>query len=534
MYKIMLADDEGIMIDSLKYIIEKEFGDECVVEFAKTGRSVIELAEEFRPDIAIMDIQMPGINGIEAMKEIRSFAKGTIFIVMSAYDKFDYAKEAIKLGVMEYITKPMERTKIVAAIRKAMSLIDSEREKRSNELLIKEKLETVEPIIESGLIYNILLKEQFREDIESYKSILSLDTDYGFMLAVVCGDSQEGSHMTNAVGSSVRISARYKEIRENLKESFDCIVGTVMANKIAVMIPCKNETEDYNERIELINKAREVARTLRKRTDIFFRIGIGGIKELENLSESYQEALKALVVSTGSVAHVDDLPIACEYEENYPVNLENSLFSSVEKGDTNGAISAADSFFEWMRDTSYQNLMSVRLKALEFVLRAESIAYRNGGQVYVFSSRDEYLPQIMDMGDLDQIKQWFLNKINDACRNVQNKREERASSLIEQAKAFIRNNYSKDISLDEVSRQANISPYYFSKIFKEETGENFIEYLTNIRIDKAKELLINTEYSMKEICTMCGYADPNYFSRSFKKNVGLSPTEYKEGKNVEA
>lgn len=534
MYKIMLADDEGIMIDSLKFIIEKEFGDECVVEFAKTGRSVIELAEEFRPDIAIMDIQMPGINGIEAMKEIRTFAKGTVFIVMSAYDKFDYAKEAIKLGVMEYITKPMERTKIVAAIRNAMKQIDADRQKRSNELLIKEKLETVEPIIESGLIYNILLKEHFREDIDSYKSILGLESDYGFMLAVVCGDNQEGNHMTNAVGSSVRISARYKEIRENLKEAFDCIVGTVMANKIAVMVPCRDMNEDYNERIELINKAREVARTLRKRTDIFFRIGIGGVKELENLNESYQEALKALVVTTGSVAHVDDLPLACEYEENYPVNLENNLFANLEKGDFEGTVSAADSFCEWMRDTSAGSLMSVRLKCLEFVLRAESIAYRNGGQVYVFSSREEYLPQIMDMSDIDTIKQWFMTKISDACKNVLNKREERASSVIEQAKAFIRQNYSKDISLDEVSRQANISPYYFSKIFKEETGENFIEYLTNIRIEKAKDLLINTEYSMKEICTMCGYADPNYFSRSFKKNVGLSPTEFKEGKNVEA
>ena len=138
MYKIMLADDEGIVIDSVKFIIEKEFGDKCVVEFAKTGRSVIELAESFRPDIAVMDIQMPGINGIEAMKEIRSFSKNTIFIVMSAYDKFDYAKEAIKLGVLEYITKPMERTKIVDALKKAMDKIDSDREKRSNELLIKE------------------------------------------------------------------------------------------------------------------------------------------------------------------------------------------------------------------------------------------------------------------------------------------------------------------------------------------------------------------------------------------------------------
>lgn len=118
MYKIMLADDEGIVIDSLKFIIEKEFGEECSVEYAKTGRSVIELAEKFRPDIAIMDIQMPGINGIEAMKEIRKSNKNVLFIVMSAYDKFDYAQEAIKLGALEYITKPMERTKIVSVLKK--------------------------------------------------------------------------------------------------------------------------------------------------------------------------------------------------------------------------------------------------------------------------------------------------------------------------------------------------------------------------------------------------------------------------------
>ena len=127
MYKIMLADDEGIVIDSLKFIIQKEFGDCCEIEFAKTGRSVIELAESYRPDIAVMDIQMPGINGIEAMKEIRSFSRNTVFIVMSAYDKFDYAKEAIKLGVMEYITKPMERTKIIEALKRAMAKIASRR-----------------------------------------------------------------------------------------------------------------------------------------------------------------------------------------------------------------------------------------------------------------------------------------------------------------------------------------------------------------------------------------------------------------------
>lgn len=534
MYKIMLADDEGIMIDSMKFIIEKEFGSECIVQFAKTGRSVIELAEEFRPDIAIMDIQMPGINGIEAMKEIRTFSKNTIFIVMSAYDKFDYAKEAIKLGVMEYLTKPMEKNKIVAAIRKAMSLIDAEREKRTNELIIKEKLETIEPIIENGFIYNILIQEHFREDIESYKSILGMESNHGYMIAVVFGDEQQGNHMTNAVGSGVKMTGKYKEVREGLKEFFNCYVGAVMANKIAVMVSCSSDKIDYNERIELINRARECARYLKKKTDVSFRIGIGSVKQLTDLNDSYQEALKALVDTTGSVAHADDLPIGCEYEENYPVDLEKKLFEQVEKGDIDGSKVTAGDFFDWMRETNSSNLNTIRLKVLEFVLWAEHLAYENGGFTYQLNSRDNYLPEVLGTNDLDVIKKWFIDKVADASRMVLNKQDEKSESTMEIAKDYIRNNFAKDISLDDVSRKLNISPYYFSKIFKEETGENFIEYVTNIRIDTAKELLMDKTYSMKEICSMCGYSDPNYFSRTFKKNVGVTPTEYRDGKTSEA
>lgn len=530
MYKIMLADDEGIVIDSVKFIIEKEFGEECIVEFAKTGRSVIELAEKFRPDIAIMDIQMPGINGIEAMKEIRQNNNNVIFIVMSAYDKFDYAKEAIKLGVMEYITKPMERTKIVTAIRNAMELVDKERIRRSNDLIIKEKLETVVPIIESGLIYNILLQEHFEEDIENYKTMLGINSDYAYMIAVVCGDEQDGNHMTNAVGSSVRMQKHYQEVRESLKEYFNCMVGTVMANKLAVLVPYEHAVMEYNERIELIERARELVRRLRKKTDISFRIGISGVGELGSLADSYNKALNALVITTGSVAHVDDLPIGCQYAGDYPIHLEKRIFEEVEKGDVNNAVTTAGAFFDWMAETSPESLMEIRTKVLEFVLWSEHIAYQKGGMTYQFNSRQDYLPALMSMSNLHQIKSWFMDKVMEAARNVLSKRTEKSNSIIENAKEYMKQYYYKDISLDDVSRVVNISPYYFSKIFKEDTGENFIEYLTGIRIEKAKELLETTEYSMKEICSMVGYSDPNYFSRSFKKNVGVTPTEFKEGK----
>lgn len=528
MYRIMLADDEGIVIDSMKFIIDKEFGSECQVEYAKTGRSVIELAERFRPDIAVMDIQMPGINGIEAMREIQKFSPNTIFIVMSAYDKFDYAQEAIKLGVLEYINKPMERTKVVATLKRAMESIDADRRKRSEDLLIKEKLEIVEPIIESGFIYNVLLKEKFDYDIDSYRSILGIDVNYGYMMAFVCGDSQEGNHMTNAVGSSVRMSMHYNEVRDIIKENFQCKVGSVMANKIAVLVPYDDDTMDYNNRISLIDKARELVRTLRKQQDSSFRIGIGRVKPLVDLGESYSEALNALLVSDSSVAHSDDLPIGCDYEENYPIDIENKIFESVQKGDVDGTLSYADMFVNWMIENSNGNLNSVRLKTLEFAMRAESLAYLNGGWVYKFHSRDSYLTDIMNLSSKEEFITWFNDKLTVVCHNIQGKHEEKSNDVIKIAKDYIKDNFSKDISLDDVSRVVGISPYYFSKIFKEGCGENFIEYLTNIRIEKAKELLMESDRSMKEICMMCGYSDPNYFSRTFKKNVGITPTEYKD------
>jgi len=528
MYKIMLADDEGIVIDSVKFIIEKEFGDKCVIEYAKTGRSVIELAETFRPDIAIMDIHMPGINGIDSMKEIRKTNSNVIFIVMSAMDRFEYAKEAIKLGVLEYITKPMEKTKLLAALKKAMSVVDKEREKRSNDLMIREKLEIVVPVIESGLIYEILLQEHFSEDIESYKTMLGIHEDYAYMMTLVYGDSQEGNHMTNAVGSSVKMQQYYQSVRAELKDCFQCIVGSVMANKIAVLVPYDKPTMEFAERSQLIEKARALVREMRKRYSISFRIGISRVKELKNMADAYSEAVNSLIITAGSVAHADDLPIGCDYEEDYPVYIERQMFEELEKGNIEQTMSAARNFFDWMTSSHADSIMDIRLKSLEFVLWAEHIAYEKGGMTYQFNSRNDYLTTIMNLTDYEQMKIWFVDKIGAACRNVMCKREESSNNVVDIAKEYIKNNYSKALSLDEVSFYVNISPYYFSKIFKEGTGENFIEYLTNIRMEKAKELLSTSDYSMKEIGVMVGYSDPNYFSRSFKKNVGVTPTEYKE------
>ncbi|MGN0301181.1 MAG: response regulator, partial [Lachnospiraceae bacterium] len=209
MYRIMLTDDEGIVLNSLTFLVEKNFEGQFEIETAKSGRAAIETAEHFRPDVIFMDIQMPGINGIDAMREIREFLPGVIFIVLTAYDKFDYAKEAINLGVMEYINKPFNQQAIVDVINQAVKELDLRREKRRNELRTKERLETVVPIIENGFVFSLILHEHFEEDISNYKNLLGIEAEYGFMMVIVFGDSQQDNYMTNNIGSSIRAQTTY-------------------------------------------------------------------------------------------------------------------------------------------------------------------------------------------------------------------------------------------------------------------------------------------------------------------------------------
>lgn len=532
MYKILLADDEGIVIESLKFMIEKELANNCEIRYAKTGRSVIELAETFRPDIAFMDIQMPGINGIDAMKEIRKANSNIIFIIMTAYDKFDYAREAINLGVLEYLNKPANREKIIEVLRRATDIIDAERKKRSEDLLIKEKMETVVPIIQNGLISNFLFREHFDEDISNYKSLLEIDDNYGYMAVIIAGREQVGNHMTGAVAAGITIQNIYQEIRPIIESYIPGIIGFVMANKIPVLVTRDSLGFEYDERTEMIEKARVLVRKLSEKFDINFRVGIGSVKPLENMAESYNEALSVLIETTGRVGHIDDIPIGCKYEEDYPIDIEKRLFDVVSKGRISETVNVANDFFDWMEESQKEYIEDVRLKVLEFVLWAEHMAYENGNDVYHFRSRTSYMSDVTSMNDFATLRNWFVNKIKDAASIVSKRSENRSESVVERAKKYMHDNFRKDISLEDVSQKVDISSYYFSKIFKEETGENFIEYLTRLRMEEAKRLLEDTDVSIKEVCSEVGYSDPNYFSRSFKKYAGVTPTEARDMKRV--
>ena len=473
MIKLLLADDEGIVLESMQRIVAKNFGDTCEVRTAKTGRAVIEVAEEFRPDIAILDIQMPGINGIEAIEEIKTFCPRTCFIIMSAYDTFDYAKKAMSLGVMDFITKPANTSRI--------------------------------------------------------RELLDIPGDYGMILVIEVGDAIENRKMTNVVGMSVKAQKFYDEFRQIVKEFFPATVGPVMTNKIVVYVPAAAPEKEYNERVKIIEKTDNMIQKLISRIELQFRAGVGSIRPVDDIYPSYQEACLALKKAEGTVMHINDLVAAQDVEENYPLETENAMYVALKRGDVSKTLEEAAQFFDWMQKNYASCLDDVRLKVLELVMYAERIAFHEGGMSYHFRDRTNYLATVTGFTTMDQLQSWFLDHMKAAAEIIHVKASEKYSDIVANARDYIGNNFQKDISLDEVSRVANVSPYYFSKIFKEETRETFVEYLTGLRMEHAKNLLREKEKSIKQICVESGYSDPNYFSRIFKKTVGVTPSEYREG-----
>ena len=190
-------------------------------------------------------------------------------------------------------------------------------------------------------------------------------------------------------------------------------------------------------------------------------------------------------------------------------------------------MNCAEGFFEWMHSQQAVTREDIEIKILEMVMNAERRAFFAGTLKYNVNSRRSYIRELQSCTDIENLKKWFLDKTREICTKLENSKEKEAGSIIDRAKEYINENFRRDISLDDVSSQVNISPYYFSKIFKEETGENFIEYLTRVRIDKAKELLVDANVSVKEAGIQSGYSDPNYFSRIFKKQTDMTPSEYK-------
>ena len=511
MYKILIADDEKITLDAITFIINKNLKDiQC--ETARSGREAIDKSDTFNPNIIIMDIKMPGINGIEAIKAIKSKAENVYFIIISAYEQFEFAKEAVELGVIAYLLKPINKSNLIQTVQKCMAKIYGEKQKRQKDIEDMERYENMLPLIEDSFIYSIFIEDQ-PESINKYKQILSIDEDGGCII-VLEFHSELGVYDHDF----------YSYVKNLMEYKCRCFTGPIVINRMVAFVPEEKGTE-YEKRLNLINFSEYIIKKIKSHVnDIDVSIGIGSFKNFDELNTSYKEALRALsFTKNNEVNHIKDIERFESKCESYPQDEIKKLIYVCSIGDEEDAVSIFDKIYSSIYskvEGSFEKLRNSIFKIIMLFYKNIDISLFNK-QSYTSS-----ISEFMKCSTSCELEAWCRNNIKDVCSDIKNEKERDTSKIIVKAKKYIYDNYDKDITLDEIAKVVSVSPYYFSRLFKEETNENYIDYLTSVRIKKAKYFMESLNMSVKEICYKIGYNDPNYFSRLFKKIEKITPTEY--------
>ena len=223
MYNILTCDDEQIVIDSLQFIIKKNFEGQVNLFSALSGSDALAIASREKIDIIFMDINMPGMSGLETISCIMNLKPETVIVVLSAFDKFQYAQEAMNLGAYKYITKPVNRNVVIQTVRNAMNLVDERRGKDSDDQELLKKLDTVSPMVESDFIYSCIFSSEKKEDLSSYLEYFNMSVTNYFFACI------EVPHI-----DSSNQYEKYNSIRKLLTEKFKCLIGSFMANRLVL------------------------------------------------------------------------------------------------------------------------------------------------------------------------------------------------------------------------------------------------------------------------------------------------------------
>lgn len=524
MIKVMIVDDEKIVIDSISFILKKNFSNIDTIITARSGREAIEKVESIVPDIVFMDIKMPGINGIEAIKQIKSQHNQIIFIIITAFNQFEYAKDSINLGVFEYLLKPVNHIKVIEVIEKAMNKIKSERKKRNLELDIKEKLQKVIPVLENGFIYSIIFFDDNKNELLNYKELFGIKEDAGYIMTIEFGDYEKDGKLQNKIGNSVRSQKLYPNLQNIITSLKKCIIGPIMLNRIVIFIPAKNN----ESKLIKVSFAKKVYKMLSDKLQLDYKIGIGTTyNDFELLSISYEESLEALrsLRSTG-IMYYHDISKISQQNNEYPYQKEKLFLQKLSQGNEKESIVLFYDLFDTILNIYNNDSLKIKNKLLEIVFLVNRLIL-NHAKITEYTE-EVFFQKILYIEDMDDLKIYCKRIIEKVAKQICSLKEDNVGNITKKAKEYIKLNYKKQINLEDVSQSINVSSQYLSRLFKAETGENFIDYLTSIRIEKAKDLLQKTDMSIKEICFQIGYSDPNYFSRLFKKMLGLTPTEYKD------
>ncbi|MDB5052486.1 MAG: response regulator [Bacilli bacterium] len=530
-YKIIIVDDEFFIRKGLQAFPWEKYGF-IAIGTAVNGKQALELMEKEAADVVVTDIKMPIIDGIELSKALYEKYPACKIVILTGYEDFNYVKTAIRVGVFEYLLKPIDLNELSLVFNRLKAVLDEK--KQGNKLMLsyeKQLKETLPFAVENFLkeILNQTIKGL--DEIEEMMDLLEISAKKSFFVCAVYQFEQ----------------IQDDEIRKGMEAFFEKknTHSFIFTNHSVITAIINFDTDDN---IELpYQKIEKVIEESMVTLQSFFdkplaysiQISVGDVcRNILSLSNSYEQArvlLKKSFFKQGSqIAYIwqEDTNFNKNIPE-YPYDIESQLVDSILEGNKEKSFIHLNRFLAEFYNSAIQvepdYIKSIVKQLLNFLERRLNKYDTSLEQVMVVELPFTRLVEAQKtFHDLKGCVQEVILKVADFINTVNAKVKTSSHIAVNQVVQFIQDHYHEKISLNRAADHVYLNASYLSIQFKKEVGKNFIEYLKEFRMEKAKELLKRSDLKVYQISEKVGYQKQQYFTDSFKEFTGMTPMEYKQ------
>lgn len=516
MYNLLFVDDEPLVLESVKMIVNQHRADRFTVATVTSGQEAIDYVEANPVDLIFIDILIPGISGIETISRIRKRFPKIRFMIISAYDDFDYAKRAVELDVIEYILKPINKKILLNCLDKCEAILDEDRQKEQLLRDYEQERRHTTPLIEAQLLQQLLYRPEETEKIRTFSNLLHMDYNNGAAISILC----------RAEGGECCLSDQMENVEQQLRSKNRCILQKAAGGQISILMPFDSElSAPETEKRAMATMQRIISVSEKQGIRIAAGIGTAYHSERE-IHGSFTQAMLALGhADFGSCVIYSEALGGTMLREEFPQEKEDRLIELTRQGNS-AALSLLVELMQWYCGNPNISLREINFSLLPLLNTILSIRDRSGTMLYSRKEQIEQNETFLSLPSRELMEEFLLNVIRTVCK-LQNEDSRRDNTdRIARIAKYVEEHYQENITLETLANQVNYSSAYLSHMFHKYMHMRLTDYITEIRMEKANELLLSGGYSVKEAADLVGYPNANYFCRLYKKTFGVTVTEY--------
>ena len=540
MYQLMIVEDEKSTREGLKDCVDWNRYDIKVVAEAPNGQEALNRLHEMPIDIVLTDVVMPIMDGIELVRQIRCIYSSVKVIFISGYWDMPYLKSAFQLDAIDYILKPIKLEELEQVIQKVTEICRLEKEAKQNLQEMKNKLAASLPLMRERFISRLLTGSiKGRKAILQKAAFLDLPFEQVGYYTVFTIQINPSVQTMLSKKDKVETMEEHEILLMKIKElvestriadlNLNIFCSIADENRINFILYSASSTS-YDRTIEI---AQQMQDKIKNATSAVVSVGIGDeVPSVEYLNRSWQKSVRALdqgyFLGEGAIIHYKDIDLKNEIPSYYSHPIQEQICNAIRLGREKEVKSLTSSFFQELYSYTGMNIDYVRTICLELIILAERILLESGDSKLDIGGRKDMWKKVFQLKTLKQTEEWMSNQLCDMAGTIDRIQNTKSKSIVERMKSAVQRRCSENITIQELAEELYFTPNYICMLFKKETGESFREYLTKVRLERAKTLLRNSTMKLYEIAGQIGYTDPDYFTRIFRKYTGVTPTEYRE------